>query len=86
MDDQLAKQPRVFDTAGLLSGIATGVAVGPMTATSYFALYGPFLPATFAFISLAGIIGGIGLGLVLATAERTLLWVDHLPSKRLGIG
>jgi hypothetical protein len=85
VDDQLAKQSRVFDTAGLLAGVATGVAVGPMTATSYFALYGPFLPATFAFISLAGIIGGIGLGLVLATAERTLLWVDHLPPKRLGI-
>src|SRR5215467_10447605 len=74
-----------LDIVGLLSGVATGVAVGPMTATSYFALYGPFVPLTFVTISIAGIIGGTGLGVVLATAEHILLWMDRLPPKRLGM-
>lgn len=74
-----------FDTIGFLSAIATGVSVGPMTAMSYFALYGPFVPKTFASISLAGIVGGIGLGLAVGTVERTLVWIDRFPPKRLGV-
>jgi hypothetical protein len=74
-----------FDTVGFLSGIATGISVGPMTSISYFALYGPIVPKTFANISIAGIIGGLGLGLALGTVERTLIWIDRLPPKRLGV-
>jgi len=84
MAEKKTAQRAPFDLIGLCSGMATGVAVGPVTAVSYFALYGQFVPWTFALISLAGIVGGTGLGCVLATAERALLWVDRLPPKRLG--
>lgn len=74
-----------FDVVGFLSGIATGVGIGPVTALSYFALYGPFVPRTFALITLAGLIGGLGLGICAATAERVLIWIDRLPPKKLGL-
>lgn len=84
-DEDTGKWQWPFDPVGLRSGIATGVGVGPITAMSYFALYGPVVPQTFVMISCAGLVGGVGLGLVLATAERIMLWVDRLPPKRLGI-
>lgn len=81
----VATQRARFDVVGLLAGVAIGAGVGPVTAMSYFALYGPFVPETFINISLAGLVGGTVVGLVAATAERALLWVDRLPPKRLGI-
>lgn len=69
----------------MLTGLAIGIGVGPVTALSYFALYGPFFTPTFVFISLAGIVGGCVVGIVLVTAQRLLLWIDELPDAQLGI-
>ncbi len=69
----------------MLAGLAIGVGVGPVTALSYFALYGPFFTPTFVFISLAGIVGGCVIGFVLVTAQRLLQWIDELPDAQLGI-
>ncbi len=69
----------------LLAGLAIGIGVGPVTALSYFALYGPFFTPTFVFISLAGIVGGCVIGFVLVTAQRLLKWIDELPDAQLGI-
>lgn len=73
------------DMTGLTAGVAVGIGVGPVTALSYFALYGSFFAPTFVFITIAGIIGGIATGVLLTTAEPLLVWIDGLPPKRLGI-